>query len=62
MEGNNTKQIKSFININKDTIKKRKKDLQQTIKEKVIDNNLKIKSIGIIVEIDESKFGKRKFH
>ena len=62
MEGNNTKQIKSFININKDTIKKCKKDLERTIKEKVIDNNLKIKSIGIIVEIDESKFGKRKFH
>ena len=62
LEKNNTKQIKSFINKNKVTIKKCKKNLQRNIKEKVIDKNLKIGGIGIILEIDESKFCKRKFH
>jgi len=57
-----TKAISLVLNVSKYTIKKYKRRLSKIMKKIIKENNTKIGGNGIIVEVDESKFGHRKYN
>ncbi|KAG0427930.1 hypothetical protein DMUE_5860 [Dictyocoela muelleri] len=57
--GCNTKQIHICTNIAMNSIRKMKKEIDSIVS-LILNNSCKIGGKGVIVEIDETKFGKRK--
>ena len=55
-------QLKSFIIINKNTVSTVKQDIEKILTQDYNERNMQIGGISIVVEIYESKFGKRKYH
>ncbi|KAG0439867.1 hypothetical protein DMUE_2144 [Dictyocoela muelleri] len=59
--GCNTKQIHVFTNISMNSIRKIKIDIDSIVSS-ILNNSCKIGGEGVKVEIDETKFGKRKYN